>query len=481
MRSSGGYAPIEELLDGKEVTLVGEGVLTPQPEQSETPPGPGRFRFRLRYSPEEGIDPHTRAIRMSLEALDAEGEQILRWKPGTGLAPLPRYDLVGTAKVPTRDLQVRLESVVIEYRNPASTHAFFEADYCRKVRVGDDVNARIPRARAILPNLGIPRIEIQGTGLRAQLEPVVADPEPLLLDPDNCGKALPTCLLSVEMFENVEKGLDAVEALDVFGWFLSFYVGRAVHPSAWEGEAKTESHWGLNAHTVTLPPIQERRTCLPRSSEALQAFLERAWERWVTFDQKKQGRLKGVINLYHRMLWATFPLEQLALTAMYLERFRDLVLGNETVLDKINAEHEKIDPDKVAKLLRGTLGALPDLLVDLREEDRKMLRQAVGAISGGNVQGLFRPTFAKSLRELYERAHLPVEKGELRDFINERNAVIHGSWDPSARGTRQTYQFAEYGMHLLEMLTLRFFGYDGEYYDRTSGEVAQFDHAEPEW
>ncbi len=76
--------------------------------------------------------------------------------------------------------------------------------------------------------------------------------------------------------------------------------------------------------------------------------------------------------------------------------------------------------------------------------------------------------------ELYEKSDLEVNSEELGRFIRERNAVIHGSWDSGRGGTLETYRLAEYGLNLLEMLLLRLFEYEGEYYDRTSGSIQYF-------
>ncbi len=69
----------------------------------------------------------------------------------------------------------------------------------------------------------------------------------------------------------------------------------------------------------------------------------------------------------------------------------------------------------------------------------------------------------------------------MREFINERNSVIHGYWDSSVEGTMRTDRWAEYGTNLLEKLILRFFRYEGTYYDRISHDTERFEHEEPDW
>jgi hypothetical protein len=83
--------------------------------------------------------------------------------------------------------------------------------------------------------------------------------------------------------------------------------------------------------------------------------------------------------------------------------------------------------------------------------------------------------------ELYSRARLPVDQEELRTFIGYRNEVVHGYWDPGPEGAMRAHRLADYGTNLLEKLILRFFGYDGPYYDRTTGGIAQFEHRDPYW
>ena len=74
-----------------------------------------------------------------------------------------------------------------------------------------------------------------------------------------------------------------------------------------------------------------------------------------------------------------------------------------------------------------------------------------------------------------------MDRDDLTTFIDERNAVVHGYWDPSPEGAMRRDSLAEYGTSLLEKLILRFFGYHGHYYDRTTGQIAQFEHQDPNW
>jgi hypothetical protein len=53
-----------------------------------------------------------------------------------------------------------------------------------------------------------------------------------------------------------------------------------------------------------------------------------------------------------------------------------------------------------------------------------------------------------SLLELYDRAGLHVDSSVLRDFIRERDRIIHGNWDASRDDAMQTYGWAEYDLSL---------------------------------
>lgn len=99
--------------------------------------------------------------------------------------------------------------------------------------------------------------------------------------------------------------------------------------------------WCLRASNVRRLPAEPVQTCLPR--DALGPFLARAWEAWLGLDDRHKGRLRGVVNLYAQLLASIYPIQQIALTAMCLERFRELVLGNETVLEKIDAKEKGFD------------------------------------------------------------------------------------------------------------------------------------------
>ena len=470
---------VDELADGKPVEFTGEGNLTLQPDQDGPPVGPGRVRFGLRYAPEEGFDHHSHAIALSLEHRDGVGEEILDYSPGTGgPVPIPRYGFDGTATLGGESVPACMEPVMVDHRWSANQHRNFRNDFTFKVIGGEGLGSEVTDVRALIPNLSAPAVGIETAGLKVRLEPIYPDAYDAITDPENAGKALPTCLLHLEQGEGAA-GQDVSEAVEVFGWLLSFYAGGQVHPNAWEGRTEAGPVWCLRASDVRRLPAEPKQTCLPR--EALEPFLERAWQAWLGLDDRHKGRLRGVVNLYAQILASTYPIQQVALTSMYLERFRELVLGNETVLEQIGAKEKGFDEDKVAKMLKDTLNNLVGFVGELDADDRGRLRKSINGIGGGHVSGLFRLSFQRQLDELYGRACHGVDRDELRTFIGERNAVVHGYWDSSPEGAMDAHRLAEYGTNLLEKLILRFFRYDGPYYDRTTGQIKPFEHQDPNW
>ena len=421
-------------------------------------------------------------IKVSLDALDKGGKGILDWTPAQERAPMPRYDLAGSAEVGGETMAVRLDPLLVDHTLPADFHSMMYKDISFKVCADDGLGEKPTSARAIVPNLFTPEVETETAGLRVRLEPGYPDAEHSLSDPDNAGKVLPACLLHIEKVEEAED-VDVAEAIEIFGWLLSFYAGGAVHVNAWEGTTKSgQCMWCLRAHDVRRLPLEAKRTCLPR--DGLEPFLRRGHESWQELEELRRGRLRGVVNLYAQILSSTYPIQQIALTAMYLERFRELVLSNETVLEQVDAKNKGFDKDKVAKMLKDTLTNLVEFVEGLDADDRSKLRRVIDGIGGGHVSGLFRPSFQKQLMELYGRAQLTIDRDELGTFIAERNAVTHGYWDPSPEGAMRAHRLAEYGTNLLEKLILRFFRYEGPYYDRTSNEpnsIEQFDHQDPNW
>jgi len=247
-------------------------------------------------------------------------------------------------------------------------------------------------------------------------------------------------------------------AIEVFGWLLSFYAGRAVHPIAWEGETEGGEAWCIHAREVTPLPVQERNSCLIPSD--LRRFLEGAFRAWLARDETGRFRLMGAISSYKDILAASFAIQQIALTAVYLERFREHFIGSSELLEGSENRRKNVAKEMTEALQKAIVSSNrleppeKDLLTDYLNKNRAKARD------------LLRKTFRDSLMELFYKADLEVDEKELGAFIAERNQVLHGYYDASAAGTWKTDRLARYGLNLLEKLILRLLWYEGYYYDR---------------
>jgi hypothetical protein len=213
----------------------------------------------------------------------------------------------------------------------------------------------------------------------------------------------------------------------------------------------------------------------------LQHFLQHAWKAWLDHDERRRSRLRGAVNFYIDVLTTTFATQRLAFTTMYLERFRDLMIGSSTLLEEINEDERKLDANKVAKKVRSALRDSIERNRDLSDDEKYQLVEAANKVGAGQVNNLFRKTFREALLELFERADLKADPEELSNFIKERDRVIHGSWDSGREGVLRTYRLAEYGLNLLEMILLRLFGYRGIYRNRANASRDVFHPGAPDW
>ena len=155
------------------------------------------------------------------------------------------------------------------------------------------------RVRALLPSLALPRMhEIEVEGLRVRLSEAYPGAYTHLQNPDlqDVCKVLPGSYLDLERLEGAEEN-NVLLAIEVFGWLLSFYVGRAVHPIAWEGETEDGPAWCIHAQDVTPLPVQDADPCLRPGS--LGRFLEGAFRAWLARNETERLRLKGAINSYN--------------------------------------------------------------------------------------------------------------------------------------------------------------------------------------
>jgi hypothetical protein len=484
MSAAGEYSVVDELVNGNPVVLTGEGELIRQPDQEGLPDEPGRVQFELRYAPMADDIPHAQTIELGFRELDEAGARILRWRPASeDRVPFPRYDLAGIIELAGKRVPIRVDTIFVDYR--FGSPLFGMMHHANRVLVGEGLGSEVVRARAIVPNLLAPSVETSARRLQARLESILPGAKLISRDPNRARKVLPTHLLHLEQPESagevdVAHWLDMGEAVEAFGWFLGFYAGRAVHPRAWEGETEDGPVWCIRSAEVDPLPSSTISTCLRHKGlDSLEPFLTRACEGWLSLGDRQQRRLQGVVNAYRQMLAAAFATQQVALTAIYLERLRELVVGGSELLP-ITETFTKSKRQKVESELRAGLRAVIDRSTKLDEDQKETLKQSL-EYNSGKIRDVLRKSFKDSLLELYDRADLSVNRSVLSDFIRERDNIIHGTWDASRDNSMKTIYWAKYGLNLLERLMLRFFGYEGYYWDRVTGRIEHFEHREPNW
>jgi hypothetical protein len=129
---------------------------------------------------------------------------------------------------------------------------------------------------------------------------------------------------------------------------------------------------------------------------------------------------------------------------MYLERFRDLMLGSSTLLgevdsdQKVDGEQKKVKVDKMAKRVRSVLRDVIQQNEDHSVDEKHRLVEVTNEARAGHINGLFRKTCRESLLELYESTDLEVDPGELSRFTRERDKVVHSLWGSGLEGTLST-------------------------------------------
>jgi hypothetical protein len=484
MSAADEYSVVDELVNGNPVVLSGEGELIRQPDQEELPDEPGRVQFELRYAPMANDIPHAQTIELGFRELDEAGARILRWRPASeDNVPLPRYDLAGIIELAGEGVPIRVDTIFVNYM--FGSIPFGMIHHANKVLVGEGHGSEIVSVRAIVPNLMARSVETGARGLHVRLESILPGAELISRDPERARKVLPTHLLHLERPETTDEAHtahwpDIGEALEAFGWFFSFYAGRAVHPSVWDGETQGGRVWCIRADAVDPLPSSTVATCLRHDGlDGLEPFLTCACESWLSLGEPQRRRLQGVVNAYRQMLAAPFATQRVALVAIYLERLRELVVGGSELLP-ITEAFTKSKRRKVEDELRHGLRDVIDHSTKLDEDQKKMLRQSLTS-NPGKIRDVLRKSFKDSLLELYDRADLSVDGSVLNAFIRERDSIIHGNWDASLGGSMQTHYWAEYGLNLLERLMLRFFGYEGQYWDRVTRGKVHFEHREPNW
>ena len=291
--------------------ITGRGILTLQSDQYEQdvdvpPAGPGFMTVSLQYHPAESgnLD-----VQVALRSQDAGGREILTWTPeNPGERSTPRYNFDGNVDAPDGTVGAVVAPVYVDFSHGAAGHGLGQ-DSAHGLSAGPGLGSDPNRLRALVPNLYANAGGEVG-GLRFTLAPI-GEVQPDLVFPDQVGKVLPGSYLELERYVGGEADLE--EAVAAFGFFLSFYAGRAVHPIAWEAQTPDGPYWTVQS--VRKPsrlPDGFRKTCLAEG--LLGRFLERAWRDWVSFDDKTKSRLQGAVTAYESILYVRFPIYQIGMS-----------------------------------------------------------------------------------------------------------------------------------------------------------------------
>lgn len=480
---------LERFVDGKKVRIEGSGTLELEEDEESTweagvPRGPGQVDFVL-FCDFEGLQTsRSEAINVEITSQDDIAKSIIRGGRSEGLSPFPRYRLSGSVSTINGDVPIRMGAVTLDSRTP-SPISIPGMKRSRTVSVGTvtlgslESTKDLINCKLVIPNFAEEAM-VEGGGLRISLKEISPEATSNLYAAESQGKLLPGSYLEVQRLqENADETVGL--AVDDFGWLLSFYSGSRIHPVTWEGKTDSGTVWNIQTTRLTTPlDIEHVESCVS-TSVSLEHFLQYAWEAWQSHNEQRRARLRGAVSFYTDMLSATFPTQKLAFTTMYLERFRDLVLGSSTALEEVNQDRKKIDANKIAKEVRSALRSVIENNEELSDDEIHNLVGLANKVGPGQVEGLFRKTFKKALLELYKRADLKVDQEELAKFIRERDRVLHGSWDSGRRGTLDSHRVAEYSLNLLEMLLLRLFEYEGKYYNRTSISIEEFPAGRFSW
>ncbi|MBA3610172.1 MAG: hypothetical protein H0W54_01950 [Rubrobacter sp.] len=331
--------------------------------------------------------------------------------------------------------------------------------------------------KIVVPNF-VDEATVEGAGVRLYLHEISPKTTQQLSAPESRGKVLPSSYLEVQRLqEDADENVKL--AVNDCGWLLSFYAGRRIQPIAWEAETEQGTVWRIYDKRMVTPIDESYTSSCIYEVVTLEHFLQHAWKAWQGRSKGQRSRLKGAVNSYADVLSANFPTQKLALTTMYLERFRDLMLGSSTILEEVGQE-KQIDVSKIAKSIRKLLRDSIENNENLSDDEKCQLESA-NRVGPGQVNGLFRKTVKEALLELYERVNLEVSPEELGRFIEERDKVIHGSWDSGLEGSLRTHRLAQYGLNLLEMLLLRLLGYQGEYRNRATASKEVFLFKDIDW
>lgn len=478
---------LQRLIDGGSARLEGTGALEIEgghcaTEASKVSRGPGRVQFTLLCDFEAYRTTEEEAIQVRLQSCDAAAFEIIRGQATQPLEPLPQYQLHGSVSTELGTVPIQMRSIILDSRTIAPIGITEgEKTICRLAPVYNVTvglltpESNLSTCKVLVPNF-VDDATVESDGIRIRLREISPEATQQLAAPESHGKILPSSYLEVQRLqEDADKNIRT--AVDDCGWLLSFYAGRRIQPIAWEGRTEHGTVWRIYDKQMVTPVNGDHTTSCISDTVSLEHFLQYAWEAWVSHGAPQRLRLRGAINSYVDVLSATFSTQKLALTTMYLERFRDLVFGSSTILEEVN-RNNSIKIDKIAKAVRKTLRDSIDQQEALTNDEKDQLVEAVKLVRSGHIKGLFRKPFKQALLELYEKVDLEVDPVALGKFISERDKVVHGSWDSGNEGAFQTYRLAEYGLHLLEMLLLRLLGHHGEYINRATASKEYFPFGE---
>jgi hypothetical protein len=356
---------LKRLIDGKSARLEGTGVLELQEEEDSWKSGaheaPGQVNFVLLCDFEEFKSPYAEAIKVRLVSRDDAAFRILRGKgDDRRFRPLPWYRLSGSILGDQGEIPVQMEAVLIDDRAPTLLGIPEKKKEVRQVAPVGSVTVgplksmkELVICKVVMPNF-VDEVTLEDRGVRVALSPISPEVTQSMYASESQGKILPGSYLEVQRLQ--EDAGESVElAVNDVGWLISFYAGRRTHPIAWEGETGRGTVWHIQNRQLITPLSENYANSCVSNVVPLEHFLQHAWIAWQIHNEQRRARLRGAVNFYADILSVTFSTQSLALTTMYLERFRHLMLGNSAVLQVINEDQEKIDANSMAKRVRSTL------------------------------------------------------------------------------------------------------------------------------
>jgi hypothetical protein len=479
---------LQRVTQGRTARLEGTGTLELEVDAQESgaPTGPGRVQFALQCDFEELRLPYAQALQVRLVSQDDVALKIIRGRDNPKFIPLPSYRLSGTISTAQGQVPVRMDGLAVDAGGLTAASITDEKSEIRRVVPVHNVTvgslksvSDLVSCKVLVPNFS-DEATVEHGGVRVTIKEVSPEATDHLFAPESQGKVLPGSYLEVErLTEHADDGFEL--AVNDFGWLLSFYAGRRIQPIAWEGETSQGTVWRILADQLITPLSESHAESCVSSVVPLHHFLQHAWKAWQDHDDRRRARLRGAVNFYADVLATTFATQKLAFTTMYLERFRDMLIGSSTLLEEINEDEKRLDASLLAKKARRILRTTVEHNESLSEEEKHRLVKAVNKVGPGQVNGLFRKTFRESLLEIFDKADLQVDHQELSRFIAERDRIVHGSWDSGREGTLRTYRLAEYGLNLFEMILLRLFEYQGKYRNRAKASRDIFHPGTPNW